>query len=80
MRRVIPGSLGLLPSSSLAGAPTPTPGPKGIGGLYEPIHSSTPHISCKGAANLIATILLCYSLGLDAQATAIESAVRKRSR
>jgi 3-isopropylmalate dehydrogenase len=79
---VIPGSLGLLPSSSLAGAPTFTPGAKGASGLYEPIHGSAPDIAGKGVANPIGTILsaamlLRYSLGLDAQATAIESAVRK---
>jgi 3-isopropylmalate dehydrogenase len=79
---VIPGSLGLLPSSSLAGAPTSTPGTKGASGLYEPIHGSAPDIAGKGIANPIGTILsaamlLRYSLGLDRQATAIESAVRK---
>ncbi|CCM00667.1 uncharacterized protein FIBRA_02706 [Fibroporia radiculosa] len=83
---VIPGSLGLLPSASLAGAPSvadalspnfqPTPG------LYEPIHGSAPDIAGKGIANPIGTILsaamlLRYSLGLDHYAQAIENAVRK---
>ncbi|KAJ3722588.1 3-isopropylmalate dehydrogenase [Lentinula raphanica] len=81
---VIPGSLGLLPSASLAGAPSkpsstdfkPTPG------LYEPIHGSAPDIAGKGIANPIGTILsaamlLRYSLGLDKPASAIEAAVRK---
>ncbi|KAI3615324.1 3-isopropylmalate dehydrogenase [Moniliophthora roreri] len=80
---VIPGSLGLLPSASLAGAPSrpsadfnPTPG------LYEPIHGSAPDIAGKGIANPVGTILsaamlLRYSLGLDKQATLIENAVRK---
>ncbi|KDQ64368.1 hypothetical protein JAAARDRAFT_166514 [Jaapia argillacea MUCL 33604] len=81
---VIPGSLGLLPSASLAGAPAlpssdsfkPTPG------LYEPIHGSAPDIAGQGIANPIGTILsaamlLRYSLGLEKEAQAIESAVRK---
>lgn len=81
---VIPGSLGLLPSASLAGAPCspsaeefkPTPG------LYEPIHGSAPDIAGKGIANPIGTILsaamlLRYSLGLEKPAKAIEDAVRK---
>jgi 3-isopropylmalate dehydrogenase len=81
---VIPGSLGLLPSASLAGAPTaptakhfkPTPG------LYEPIHGSAPDIAGQGIANPIGTILsaamlLRYSLGLEKPAQAIEGAVRK---
>ena len=82
---VIPGSLGLLPSASLAGAPSvaeytsdsfkPTPG------LYEPIHGSAPDIAGQGIANPIGTVLsaamlLRYSLGLDTPATAIEQAVR----
>jgi 3-isopropylmalate dehydrogenase len=79
---VIPGSLGLLPSASLAGAPTAQAGVKGASGLYEPIHGSAPDIAGKGIANPIGTILsaamlLRYSLGLEKQATAVESAVRK---
>jgi 3-isopropylmalate dehydrogenase len=79
---VIPGSLGLLPSASLAGAPTVQPGVKGASGLYEPIHGSAPDIAGQGIANPIGTILsaamlLRYSLGLDKQATAVEAAVRK---
>jgi len=75
---VIPGSLGLLPSASLAGFPTPsTP----CAGLYEPIHGSAPDIAGQGIANPIATILsaamlLRYSLGMAEQADAIETAVR----
>ncbi|KAK1231855.1 3-isopropylmalate dehydrogenase [Marasmius sp. AFHP31] len=81
---VIPGSLGLLPSASLAGAPSkpsaadfkPTPG------LYEPIHGSAPDIAGKGIANPIGTILsaamlLRYSLGLEKPAALIEQAVQK---
>lgn len=81
---VIPGSLGLLPSASLAAAPS-TPGSadfKPARGLYEPIHGSAPDIAGQGIANPIGTILsaamlLRYSLGLEDQAKAIESAVRK---
>ncbi|EJD53960.1 3-isopropylmalate dehydrogenase [Auricularia subglabra TFB-10046 SS5] len=78
---VIPGSLGLLPSASLAGAPSLNPGERCFG-LYEPIHGSAPDIAGQGIANPIGTILsaamlLRYSLGLDKEATAIESAVRK---
>lgn len=81
---VIPGSLGLLPSASLAGAPSdPTSASfKPTSGLYEPIHGSAPDIAGKGIANPIGTILsaamlLRYSLGLEKQAELIEYAVRK---
>jgi len=83
---VIPGSLGLLPSASLAGAPSvadyKSPNFKATPGLYEPIHGSAPDIAGQGIANPIGTILsaamlLRYSLGLDKPATAIENAVRK---
>ncbi|CCO27511.1 3-isopropylmalate dehydrogenase [Rhizoctonia solani AG-1 IB] len=78
---VIPGSLGLLPSASLAGAPTLSAGTTTFG-LYEPIHGSAPDIAGQGIANPIGTILsaamlLRYSLGLDKEAKAIENAVRK---
>ncbi len=81
---VIPGSLGLLPSASLAGAPTaPTAENfKPTTGLYEPIHGSAPDIAGQGIANPIGTILsaamlLRYSLGLESPAQAIETAVCK---
>ncbi|KAJ7228415.1 3-isopropylmalate dehydrogenase [Mycena pura] len=80
---VIPGSLGLLPSASLAGAPSiPLPGSKPTLGLYEPIHGSAPDIAGQGIANPIGTILsaamlLRYSLGLEKSAKAVEDAVRK---
>ncbi|KAH9482550.1 3-isopropylmalate dehydrogenase [Psilocybe cubensis] len=80
---VIPGSLGLLPSASLAGAPSaPSPDFKPTPGLYEPIHGSAPDIAGQGIANPIGTILsaamlLRYSLGLEKPAHAIEVAVRK---
>src|SRR5215208_3961572 len=65
------GSMGMLPSASLGEA-----GP----GLYEPIHGSAPDIAGKGIANPIGTILsaallLRHSLGLDAEAKAVERAV-----
>jgi len=81
---VIPGSLGLLPSASLAGAPSiPSMSSfKPTSGLYEPIHGSAPDIAGKGIANPVGTILsaamlLRYSLGLDKHAKAVEDAVRK---
>ncbi|HSX60178.1 MAG TPA: 3-isopropylmalate dehydrogenase [Tahibacter sp.] len=65
------GSLGLLPSASLG---------DGTRGLYEPIHGSAPDIAGRGVANplgaiLSAAMLLRHSLGLDAEAVAIEQAV-----
>ncbi|KAK1921402.1 Isopropylmalate dehydrogenase-like domain-containing protein [Papiliotrema laurentii] len=76
---VIPGSLGLLPSASLAGAPDPS---KTVSGIYEPIHGSAPDIAGKGIANPIGTILsaamlLRYSLGRPQEADIIEQAVKK---
>lgn len=76
---VIPGSLGLLPSTSLAGAPDPS---KSVMGVYEPIHGSAPDIAGMGVANPIGTILsaalmLRYSLGRPNEAQLIEDAVRK---
>ena len=56
-----------------------------IGGqvnLYEPIHGSAPDIAGKGLANPLGAILtgalvLRHSAGLEAEAVAIETAVRK---
>ena len=67
----ITGSIGMLPSASLGDA---------RGGLYEPIHGSAPDIAGKGIANPIATILsaammLRHSLGLAAEADAVDRAV-----
>ncbi|KAG9073435.1 3-isopropylmalate dehydrogenase [Ceratobasidium sp. UAMH 11750] len=78
---VIPGSLGLLPSASLAGPPSKVTD-KTTFGLYEPIHGSAPDIAGQGIANPVGTILsaammLRYSLGLEREARAIEDAVRK---
>jgi 3-isopropylmalate dehydrogenase len=68
---MLAGSLGLLPSASLG---------DGKRGLYEPIHGSAPDIAGKGIANPVGTILsvamlLRNSLGLAAEAEAIEKAV-----
>lgn len=76
---VIPGSLGLLPSASLAGIPDRK---SKCLGVYEPIHGSAPDIAGKGIANPVGTILsvalmLRYSLGLDREAEQIELAVRQ---
>ncbi|HTV50351.1 MAG TPA: 3-isopropylmalate dehydrogenase [Steroidobacteraceae bacterium] len=65
------GSLGLLPSASLG---------DGRRGLYEPIHGSAPDIAGRGIANpygaiLSAALLLRHSLGLEAEAAALERAV-----
>jgi 3-isopropylmalate dehydrogenase len=68
---MLAGSLGLLPSASLG---------DGRRGLYEPIHGSAPDIAGKGIANpygaiLSAALLLRHSLGLAAEAAAVEAAV-----
>lgn len=70
---VLAGSLGMLPSASLG---------SGTFGLYEPIHGSAPDIAGQGKANptgtiLSAALLLRYSLGLEAEAKAVENAVEK---
>jgi 3-isopropylmalate dehydrogenase len=70
---MLAGSLGLLPSASLG---------DGRRGLYEPIHGSAPDIAGQGIANPIGTILssallLRHSLGLEAEARAIELAVQR---
>ena len=69
----ITGSIGMLPSASLG---------DGTRGMYEPIHGSAPDIAGQNKANPIATVLsaamlLRYSLGLSAEADAIEAAVGK---
>ncbi|HEU4590475.1 MAG TPA: 3-isopropylmalate dehydrogenase [Steroidobacteraceae bacterium] len=70
---MLASSLGLLPSASIG---------DGRRGLYEPIHGSAPDIAGKGIANPIGTILsvallLKHSLGLEAEAAAVEAAVSK---
>jgi 3-isopropylmalate dehydrogenase len=68
---VLAGSMGLLPSASIG---------DGTSGLYEPIHGSAPDIAGQGIANPYATLLsvallLRHSLGLEAEARAVENAV-----
>ena len=74
---MLAGSMGLLPSASLGEELNPHGQPRG---LYEPIHGSAPDIAGKGVANPLATILsaamlLRHSLGLEAEAQAVEAAV-----
>ncbi len=76
---MLAGSMGMLPSASLAGIPAKG---KRIFGLYEPIHGSAPTIAGKDIANPIATVLslamlLRYSLNLEKEARAVEEAVSK---
>ncbi len=72
---MLAGSMGMLPSASLAGIP------KGkTFGLYEPIHGSAPSRAGQNLANPIATILsvammLRYSCALETEAQAVENAV-----
>ena len=68
---VLAGSLGMLPSASLG---------SNTFGLYEPVHGSAPDIAGQGKANptgmmLSAAMLLRYSLGLEQEAQAVESAI-----
>ena len=70
---MITGSLGMLPSASLA---------EGNFGMYEPVHGSAPDIAGTGKANPMATILsaammLKYTFGLSEEADAVENAVKK---
>lgn len=74
---MLTGSLGLLPSASLGEVTD-----QGVFGLYEPAHGSAPDIAGQGRANPIATImsaamLLQYTLGDNASAARIESAIEK---
>lgn len=76
---VLAGSIGLLPSASL-GEPVERDGKATTPGLYEPIHGSAPDIAGKGLANPIGMIasvamMLRHSLGLEAEALAVENAV-----
>jgi 3-isopropylmalate dehydrogenase len=69
---MITGSIGMLPSASLA---------KGNFGMYEPIHGSAPDIAGQNKANPMATILsvammLRYTFGLSKEADDVEAAVK----
>jgi 3-isopropylmalate dehydrogenase len=77
---VLTGSIGMLPSASLAGIPG-TAGGSPLG-IYEPIHGSAPDIAGKNIANPLAAILsaalmLRYSFGLEKEAAALEAAVNR---
>ncbi len=68
---MLTGSIGLLPSASLGGD-----GP----GLFEPVHGSAPDIAGQGVANPLAmflssALMLRHGLGMENEATAVESAV-----
>lgn len=70
---MLAGSMGMLPSASLGDS---------VRGLFEPIHGSAPDIAGKDIANpcgaiASAALLLRHSLGLDAEAAAVESAIEK---
>jgi 3-isopropylmalate dehydrogenase len=70
---MLTGSLGMLPSASLA---------EGTFGMYEPSGGSAPDIAGKGIANPIAQILstgmmLRYSFGMEDAARSIDDAVAK---
>jgi len=76
---MLAGSMGMLPSASLAGVPR-----EGVNifGMYEPIHGSAPRRAGLNMANPIATILsiammLRYSLGLTKEAQTVEAAVEE---
>jgi 3-isopropylmalate dehydrogenase len=74
---MLAGSMGMLPSASLAGVPQASV--KSFG-MYEPIHGSAPKRAGLNMANPIATILsaammLRYSMALEKEAQAIEKAV-----
>lgn len=69
---MITGSIGMLPSASLA---------QGNFGMYEPIHGSAPDIAGQDKANPMATILsaammLKYTFGLTKESESVEKAVK----
>ena len=76
---MLAGSMGMLPSASLAGVPQ-----EGVNifGMYEPIHGSAPRRAGLNMVNPIAIILsiammLRHSFGLIKEAQAVEAAVEK---
>ncbi len=76
---LLAGSIGMLPSASLAGVPR-----EGVNifGMYEPIHGSAPRRAGLNMANPVATIfsiamMLRYSFGLIPEAQAVEAAVEE---
>ena len=76
---MLAGSMGMLPSASLAGVPETG---VNIPGLYEPIHGSAPSRAGQNIANPIASILsaamlLRYSLNMVEAADAVAAAVER---
>jgi len=74
---MLSGSMGMLPSASLAGVPREG---GNIFGLYEPIHGSAPRRAGLNMANPLAIILsvammLRYSFGLAKEAQTVEGAI-----
>ncbi len=74
---MLAGSMGMLPSASLAGVPKEE---VNIFGMYEPIHGSAPRRAGLNMANPLAIILsvammLRYSFGLAKEAQMVESAI-----
>lgn len=70
----IPGTLGIMPSASIASSPP-------CKGVYEPIHGSAPDIAGQGIANPVGTILsvammLELSFGMHKEGAAVREAVR----
>jgi 3-isopropylmalate dehydrogenase len=68
---MLTGSIGMLPSASLG---------EGGPGVFEPVHGSAPDIAGTGRANplamfLSAALMLRHGLSMEAEATAIESAL-----
>jgi 3-isopropylmalate dehydrogenase len=73
---MLTGSIGMLPSASLGAQDPPSPG------LFEPVHGSAPDIAGRGIANplamfLSAALMMRHGLGLESEATAVESAVQR---
>jgi 3-isopropylmalate dehydrogenase len=69
---MLTGSLGMLPSASLGDGSGP--------GLFEPVHGSAPDIAGTGRANPLAmfgsvALMLRHGLAMEAEASALESAV-----
>jgi 3-isopropylmalate dehydrogenase len=69
---MLTSSLGMLPSASLGDGSGP--------GLFEPVHGSAPDIAGAGMANPLAmfgsvALLLRYGLGMENEASALESAI-----
>ncbi len=74
---MLAGSMGMLPSASIAGVPETG---KKIFGLYEPSHGSAPRHAGMNDINPIATILsaammLRYSFALEKEADVVEQAI-----